>query len=380
MGFGSTLAVVVAAAHAVGATAAQTSSWVAALCLGIAATSAWLSLRSRMPVVTAWSLAGAALIAAGPRGTDLHQAVGAFMLSGALMVASGVIAPLGHAIGRLPSAIAGAMLAGVLLRFVLGLFQVAPVAPALVLPLLLLFLALRQVTPASAVLIVILAGIGLAPLLGFAIPMPRPEFATLVWVRPDFTPQALIGLGLPLFVVTMATQQIAGFAVLRVSGYPPPVRPILVSTGIASIVGAAFGGHSTNLSAVTAAICTGPEAHPDPRRRWLTGPLYALCYLALAASGSSLVALFAALPPPLVATITGLALLAPLSGALHAGFAPEADRFTSALTFGVTASGASLLGIGAPFWGLVAGVIALAIQGWAGRMRSGKSQKAGRLR
>ena len=372
---------IVAAAHALGADAAQTSSWVSALCLGIAITSAWLSIRSRIPVVTAWSLAGAALIAATPAGrVDIHQAVAAFMLSGLLMMAAGVVGPLGRAIARLPSSVSGAMLAGVLLRFVLAMFQAAPAAPGLVLPLLLGFLVLRLVLPAGGVLIVILAGIGLAELLGYTIPPPMPHLSTLVWVRPELSIPALIGLGLPLFLVTMATQQLAGFAVLRVSGYLPPVREILLTTGFVSILGAALGGHSTNLSSVTAAICTGPEAHPDPRRRWLTGPAYAACYVVLAAFGSSLVALFAAFPQPLLATIAGVALLGPLSGALHAAFAKEADRLVSGLTFGVTASGMTLLGIGAPFWGLFAGMVALGMEAAMHRLRSGKAEEARALR
>lgn len=370
VGFGGTLAIIVEAARHLGATPLQTSSWVTSLCLGIGATSAFLSVRHRMPIVTAWSLAGAVLIAASPPGTDIHAAIGAFLLSGALMILSGALPALGEAIARLPPSLGGAMLAGLLLRFVLALFQSAQTAPALVLPLIGIFLLARQAHPASAPLVVIAAGVALALALGFPIPLPdHAGLSALAWIAPAFTPSALIGLGLPLFLVTMATQQVPGAAVLRVSGYVPPVRSVLVATGISSLIVAPFGGYSTNLSSVTAAICTGPDTHPDPRERWRAGPVYALCYFVLAAFGASLVALFAALPPALVATVAGCALLGPLTGAMTAAMAHEKERFAAALAFGVTASGLTLLGIGAAFWGLVAGVAGLALETGAHRMR-----------
>jgi len=370
VGFGGTLAVIVQAAGHLGATAAQTASWVSALCLAIAGTSIVLSLRYRMPVVTAWSLAGAVLIGSAPPGIDLPAATGAFMASAVLTVLSGLLPALGGAIARLPPSISGAMLAGLLLRYVLGLFQAAGGSPGLVLPLLAVFLAARLVHAASAPLAVILCGVALAQALGLPMAMPAGlELSVLVPVMPRFDPAAILGLGVPLFLVTMATQQIAGAAVLRVAGYVPPVRGALLVTGFASLVAAPFGGYSANLSSITAALCTGPDAHPDPARRWMTGPVYGLLYLALAASGASFVQVFTALPPALVATVAGVALLGPMTGALTAAMGQERERFAAVLAFGVTASGVSLLGVGAAFWGLVAGLLALGLQAAERRLR-----------
>lgn len=361
VGFGGTLAIIVQAARTVGATPAQTASWVTSLCLTIAFSSLLLSWVFRAPIVTAWSLAGAVLVIATGGSVDLPSAEGAFALAGLLVVLAGCIPALGRAIARIPGPVAAAMLAGLMLRFVLGLFAQAQTAPALVLPLVALFLAARLAHAASATLVVIAAGLVLAPALGMAVPLPALSFSTLEWVTPHFPARAMIGLGLPLFLVTMATQNLAGFAVLRVCGYDAPVRPILLVTGLMTMLGAPFAGHSCNLASVTAAICTGPEAHPDPVRRWLTGPVYAACYGVLALFGASLVTLFANLPPPLVATVTGVALLGPLTGALTAAMAVERERFAAMIAFAVTGSGVALLGVGAAFWGLLAGLVVLGL-------------------
>ncbi|MBC7801217.1 MAG: benzoate/H(+) symporter BenE family transporter, partial [Gemmatimonadaceae bacterium] len=260
-------------------------------------------------------------------------------------------------------------LAGLLLRFVLALFQSAQGSPLLVLPLIALFLVWRLAHAASAPLAVIVAGVPLAAALG--IPMPLPDglaLSTLTWITPAFSVPALVGLGLPLFLVTMATQQIAGAAVLRVSGYVPPMRGALMTTGLASLVGAPFGGYSINLSSITAAICTGPDAHPDPAKRWMTGPIYGGLYLVLAVFGASLVTLFGTLPPALIATVAGTALLGPLMGSLAAALSKEDQRFAAVLAFAVTASGVSLAGVGSAFWGLGAGLLAIGLdQVWRWR-------------
>lgn len=372
VGFGGTLAVIVQAAGHLGATPGQTASWVAALCLAIAGTSIFLSLRYRMPVVTAWSLAGAVLIGAAPPGIGLAAATGAFLASAVLTILAGLVPALGGAIARLPPSIAGAMLAGVLLRYVLGLFQAAQGSPGLVLPLIAVFMVARLVHAASAPLAVIAAGVPLALLLGLPLPLPAGlELSVLVPVVPEFSPSAIIGLGVPLFLVTMATQQIAGGAVLRLAGYVPPMRGALVATGLATALAAPFGGYSANLSSITAALCTGPDAHPDPARRWMTGPVYGLLYLLLAACGASFTQFFSGLPPALIATVAGAALLGPLMGALAAAMAHEGQRFAAVMAFGVTASGMTLLGIGAAFWGLVAGLLALGLQAGERRLRAG---------
>jgi benzoate membrane transport protein len=369
VGFGSTIAIIIAAAQAVGADAAQTSSWVAALCLAMAASSGILSIRYRMPVVTAWSTPGAALIAASS-GISIHAAVGAFLLAGALIVLAALIKPFGHAIERIPTSIAAAMLAGVLLQFVVGVFQSAQGAPGLVLPLVAIFLAVRLFNPALAVLAVLFVGLGIAFGGGMAQPLTSNlSLSSLAFVKPVFEPTVLIGLGLPLFLVTMASQNLPGFAVLRASGYQPPSRPILAVTGLASVVTALFGAHTSNLAAISAAICTGPDTHPDPAKRWMVGPFYALCYLIFAAFSAALIGLIAALPPELIKTVAGLALLGAFAGALGSALSDGSKVFPAVITLAVTASGLTLFGIGSAFWGLVAGLVTLGLDSAAIRLR-----------
>lgn len=369
VGFGGTLAIVVAAARAVGADAVQTSSWVTALCLAMAATSTVLSVRHRLPIITAWSTPGAALIAT-TSGVTLPEAVGAFLFAGGLVLLTAWLRAVGDLVHRLPATVASGMLGGVLLRFVVAPFESALTTPALVLPLLGLFLLARLASPSAAVLVVLMAGTTLAWGLDLTAGLPGGiELSTLQATLPAFDPAVLLGLGLPLYLVTMASQNLPGFAVLRAAGYEPPARSILAVTGLASLATAPFGAHATNLAAITAAICTGPDTHPDPDRRWLAGPLYGLCYLVLAAFGSSLVELFAAMPPALITTVAGVALLGPLAGAMASAMADDRQRFAAVLSFAVTASGVAAFGIGAPFWGLVAGLAVLGLDRTHARLR-----------
>lgn len=363
VGFGSTLALIVSAAQAMGASEAETASWVAGLCLAMAATTGFLSLYHRLPIVTAWSTPGAALLAAYPEKIGMSAAVGAFIFAAALILLTATLKPLSRLIERIPMPVAAAMLAGVLVQFVLAVFDQLQLEPLLVLPLIILFLAARLISPAAAVLIVLIFGVGLTALLGYVGPLPdHIELSRFVIVTPLFEPTVLIGIGLPLYLVTMASQNLPGFAVLRASGYEPPARSILGVTGLASLATAAIGAHTSNLAAITAAICTGPDTHPDPSKRWMTGPFYALGYLLLAGFGASLVALFAALPVALVATVAGLALIGALVGALATAMAAERDRFAAIATFAVTASGLTLFGIGSAFWGLATGLLVLALE------------------
>ncbi|HST94054.1 MAG TPA: benzoate/H(+) symporter BenE family transporter [Microvirga sp.] len=369
VGFGSTIAIIIAAAGAVGADAAQTSSWVAALCLSMAATSGYLSVQYRIPVVTAWSTPGAALIAASS-GISIHAAVGAFLLAGGLIVLAASVKPFGRLIERIPSAVAAAMLAGILIRFVTAVFESAQGAPALVLPLVAVFLLVRLANPALAVLAVLFVGLGLAFGTGLAKPLPGDvSLSSLTFIAPAFEPAALVGLGVPLFLVTMASQNLPGFAVLRASGYTPPSRPILAVTGFVSVVSALFGAHTSNLAAISAAICTGPDTHPDPSRRWLVGPFYALSYLIFAAFSAALIGLIAALPPELIRTVAGLALMGAFAGALGSALSDPGKIFPAVLTLAVTASGLTLFGIGSAFWGLAAGLVALGLDAIALRIK-----------
>ena len=367
VGIAGALAIVLAAAAAVGATQAETTSWVTALCLSMALTSGFLSWRHRMPIITAWSTPGAAVIAATSGAMKLDAAVAAFIVTGALIVATAAIGPLDRLIRRIPVAVAAGMLAGVLVRFVLQMVEAVPEAPLLVLPLLAIFLVLRLLIPSAAMLVVIAAGIALAAAQGLIASWPRIELSTLTVVTPRFEPAVIIGLAVPLYLVTMASQNLPGAAVLKASGYEPPFASALLVTGLASLLIAPFGAHTINLAAITAAICTGPDAHPDPAKRWHTGVAYLFVYGLLAGLGASLVALFAAFPIVLIKAIAGLGLLGSLAAALAAALADERQRFAGVLAFAVTTSGITLLGIGSAFWGLVAGLAVAALEAMAKR-------------
>jgi len=362
VGFGSTIALVLAAAAAVGASPAQTVSWVLAVSLAKAVGSAGLSLWARVPVVLAWSTPGAALIAA-TAGIDIHQAAGAFMLAGGLIALTGLIAPLERLVSRIPDGIAAGMLAGVLLPFCLKLAPAAVAAPWLALPMVAAFVLVRLWNPALAVLAALATGMALA-LAGGQIAWPAGPLALpgLVFVSPVFAPEVLIGLGLPLYLVTMASQNLPGFATLRAAGYAPPVRPALGVTGILSALAGLFGGHPVNMAAITAAICLGPDVHPDPARRWVVGLAYGAAWVVLGLSASLVIATIGALPPALIAAAVALALLGPLGGALAGAFAPAPQRFAATVTVTVAASGIAVFGIGAAFWGLLAGLAVLALE------------------
>ena len=369
VGFGGTLAIIIAAAQNVGATPDQVTSWIVALCLGIGVFSILLSLHHRIPIVGAWSLAGAVLMAGLPPGTTIQAATGAFLALGALTLLAGAVPILGRLVAALPASIGAGMLAGLLLRFVLALFAAAQIEPWLVLPLLAVFTAARLVHAASAPIVVLLLGLPLAWMLGH--PMPQLSFALagLQWITPSFGPATLLGLGLPLFLVTMATQHVPGTAVLRASGYVPPVRSIWLASGAFTLLMAPFGGYSINIASVTASICTGPDTHKDPAQRFHAGWIYGVIYLVLALCGASIASVLAALPPVLVATVAGTALLAPMTNALASAMREPPERFPAMLAFAVTASGYTTLGLGGAFWGLVAGVGVLSVERLAVRLR-----------
>ncbi|MEI7874976.1 MAG: benzoate/H(+) symporter BenE family transporter [Alphaproteobacteria bacterium] len=360
-GVGGTLPIILAAAQAVGATPEQASSWVSGLGLATALSALALSVRYRMPIITAWSTPGAALIASTSGVPSFAAAVGAFVLAAVLILLTAAIRPLGRLIERIPASIAAAMLAGILLRLVVAMVEHVPSSPLLVLPLLALFLIVRAFMPALASLVVLVAGALLAWSLGLVKPMPGIGFSAIVITAPAWDVATLVGLGVPLYLVTMASQNLPGFAVLRGSGYQPPTQPILAVTGAASLATAFMGAHTSNLAAISAALCTGPDAHPDPAKRWMTGPFYALFWGLIALFGASLVGLFGALPPALLATVAGTALLGSMASAMGAALAGDQDRLAAAGTLAVTVSGVTLMGVGSAFWGLVFGLLILGI-------------------
>lgn len=358
VGFGGTLAIVIAAAGAVGATQLQTASWVTALCLAMAFETAWLSWRTKMPVITAWSTPGVALIAASS-GFSMGEAVGAFLVTGALLVLTALFRPLTMLIARIPASVASGMLAGIVVTFATDAAKTVPLDPWLIVPLIAAFFVLRLVNPAISVLAVLIGGGAAAFLTGRVGGLPTPELSTLTWIWPEFSAGAIVGLAVPLYLVTMASQNLSGLAVLRASGYEPDPAPLIGVTGLFSVLTAPFGASTTNLAAISAAICTGPDVHPDPAERWKTGPFYALAYLVFAIFGASLVAIFAVLPQSLIVLVAGLALLGPLANALGIALRNDEERMAATVTFAVTASGLVLFGIGSAFWGLIAGLVVL---------------------
>ncbi len=275
VGFASTILLIMEAARAVGANTAQQASWAAALCIGMAVTSLYLSWRYRMPIITAWSTPGAVLIATSAAGVTYSNALGAFVVAGVLMLVAGLIKPLEKAIEKIPAPVAAAMLAGVLLRYTLGVPGAALAMPLFVLPLVVVFFALRLSWPLFAVPVIVVMGVAMAGFSGsFAGDCCDFGLTPLVWTTPTFDLQTVLSIGIPLFLVTMASQNLPGFAVLRASGYQPPVQPALIVTGLGSALLAPFGSHAINLAAITASIVTGLTATPTPPSAgWWAGPI-----------------------------------------------------------------------------------------------------------
>ena len=362
VGFASSAVIVFQAASAVGATEAQVGSWMLALGLGMGLTCILLSLHYRVPVVTAWSTPGAALLVTSAAGLSIEEATGAFLVSGGLITLCGFSGWFERAMGRIPVAIASGMLAGVLLRFGLEVLVAMRTRFALAFGMFCAYLVARRLRPRYAVIVALALGVAVAIGQGLLrVDAVRLVLAAPQWVTPRFSPGALIGVALPLFAVTMASQNVPGVAVIRASGYSVPVSPLVGWTGFANLVLAPFGGFALNLAAITAAICMGREAHEDPRRRYVAAMAAGLFYAIIGLFGATIVSLFAAFPRELVAAIAGLALLATIGSGLAAAVGDENQREPALVTFLVTASGVSLAGVGSAFWGLVAGVMTLVI-------------------
>ncbi|MCX7272128.1 MAG: benzoate/H(+) symporter BenE family transporter [Burkholderiales bacterium] len=362
VGFTSSAVIVFQAAATLGADAAQIGSWIWALGLGMGITCIGLSLRWRIPVVTAWSTPGAALLISAGAGASLPEAIGAFVMSAALLTLAGFSGLFERLMNRLPVAIASGMLAGVLLRFGIEAFAAMGTRFGLVAGMLAVYLVARRWLPRFAVMGAFAAGILIAASQGLI----RTEalelgWARPVWTTPTFSVGAFIGLAVPLFLVTMASQNMPGVAVIRASGFATPLSPVLGWIGVVNLVLAPFGGFALNLAAITAALCMGPEAHPDPARRYTAAVSAGIFYLLMGLAGATVVAVFAAFPRELVAGIAGIALLGTIGNALAQALTHERDREPALVTFLVTASGLSLGGIGSAFWGLVAGGVTLAV-------------------
>jgi len=362
VGFTSSVAIVFQAAQGLGATPAQITSWMWALGLGTGLTSIGLSLWYRQPVLTAWSTPGAALLVA-THGVSLPVATGGFIVSAVLITIAGASGAFERLMDRVPVAIAAALLAGVLTRFGLDAALATHDAPWLIVVMALAFVIGRRFWPRFAVPGVLLAGIAMAATSGrIALAGVQWGWARPLFVMPEFSLAAAIGLGLPMFIVTMASQNLPGVAAQRAAGVTAPVSPVIATTGVATLLLAPFGSFGLNLAAITAAICMGPEAHPDPRRRYVAPIAAGVFYLLIGLGGGAVVGLIGAFPHALVVAVAGLTLLGTIAGALSSALAVERHRDAAAITFLITLSGVTLGGIGAPFWGVVAGAVALGVQ------------------
>jgi benzoate membrane transport protein len=362
VGFTSSAVIVFQAAHTLGATPAEIASWMWALGLGMGFTCIGLSLRYRAPVVTAWSTPGAAMLITSAAGVPMPEAIGAFLVCGALITLCGFTGWFERAISRIPISIASAMLAGVLLRFGLDVFVAMKAQFLMTFAMFIVYLIARRSVPRYAVVLALVLGIAIAAVEGLLrVDGLRFELAHPVWTSPQFSVGALIGVALPLFAVTMASQNVPGVAVLRASGYSTPISPLIGWTGVATVVLAPFGGYALNLAAITAAICMGREAHEDPSKRYVAAVAAGFFYILIGLFGATVGAVFAAFPRELVLAIAGLALLGTIGNGLAAALGQEGQREPALITFLVTASGVSLGGIGSAFWGLVAGAVAIAL-------------------
>lgn len=365
VGITSSVALVFQAASAFGATPAQLSSWMWALGWGIGLCCALPSLWLRKPVMVAWSTPGAAVLAAAGAGGDfsMAEAVGAFMVSAALITWCGWSGWFERLMDRIPAALAAALLAGVLARFGLQVFEAAQSALPLVLVMLAAYLLSRRLVARYAVMVTLLAGVLYASVLG-QMQWSQVQWSLAVpqWTSPVFTWQAMVSLALPLFVVTMASQNLPGVAVIRSAGYHLPVSKLIGMTGLATFLLAPFGAFGINLAAITAAMCMGPQAHSDPSKRYTAAVWCGLFYVLMGIFGAVVAGLLVAFPKELVMAIAGLALLGSIGGGLVAALQQENSREAALITFLVTLSGVVIAGVGSAFWGVVAGSVALFVQ------------------
>ncbi len=375
VGFTSSIAIVFQAAQAFGATQEMLASWVWAISIGMGLTTAIPSLMIRKPVMVAWSTPGAAVLASAglAGGFSMGQAVGAFMASAALIVLIGASGWFEALTKRIPLSIASALLAGVLARFGIAGFAAAQTALPLVLLMLLTYLLGRRFMPLYAVpLTLLFAILFVAGQGGFSNVVIPTGLTWPVYVAPEFTWSAMVSLALPLFVVTMASQNMPGVAAIKACGFGDeranggdaglPVSRILTMTGVATLVFAPFGAFSLNLSAITAAMCMGPQSHPDKSRRYTAAVCCGLIYIALGLFGATIMAMLSAFPQALVVAIAGLALMATIGNGLASALHKESDREAAMVTFLITLSGVVIGGVGSAFWGLLAGSLALAVQ------------------
>ena len=363
VGYASTFTLVLAALTAAGASPQQAGSGLMSICIAIGILNIVVSARIKLPISFAWSTPGVAFIlTVGEPVGGFPAVAGAFLVAAALIVLTGLIKPLARLVGAIPAPIANAMLAGMLLTLCFAPITAVAQMPLLALPILFAWvIGLRFARRYAVPLAVLVTGVVLATTTHLPPGALDGSWPSLVPVMPAFTWDAIVRIGLPLYIVTMASQNLPGLAVMQANGYTLKPAPLFILTGAASAVTALFGGHTANLAAITAAICAGPEAHPDKTKRWPAPVAAGVVYLFLALAASLAAAFIAASPPLLIQAVAGLALLSSLTAALAGALVVEEFRLPAILTFVTTASGVTVLGVGAPFWGLVAGLAMLLV-------------------
>ncbi|MDM2833913.1 benzoate/H(+) symporter BenE family transporter [Citrobacter sp. Cpo091] len=362
VGYASSAAIIWQAALAAGATTGQIAGWMTALGLAMGVSTLALTLWYRAPVLTAWSTPGAALLVTGLQGVSIQDAIGVFIVANALIVLCGITGLFARLMKIIPHSLASAMLAGILLRFGLQAFNSLNSELILCGSMLLAWLVLKVIAPRYAVIAAMLVGIAIALVKGDIVTDSVNLSPVLpAFIAPHFSLAHSISIALPLFLVTMASQNAPGIATMKASGYSLPVSPLIVFTGLLALLFSPFGVYSICIAAITAAICQSPEAHPDVNRRWLAAAAAGVFYILAGVFGGSVTGLMAALPVSWIQMLAGLALLGTISGSLFQALHNEAERDAAIVTFLVTASGLTVFGIGSAFWGLVVGGICYSV-------------------
>ncbi|MFF2886975.1 benzoate/H(+) symporter BenE family transporter [Paenibacillus sp. NPDC057967] len=357
--YGGTFILVFQAAKVAGLSPEMTASWIWSISIGVGITGIWLSYRYRAPIITAWSTPGVAFLVSALAVTPYAEAIGAYMISALGFILLGLSGMFERFVRMIPPGIASGLLAGILLQFGISAFGGVEVDPMLVVILFAAYIVLRRFTSRYAIIGILAIG------LVYLITTGKADFSSIklaaaspVFVVPEFSWHALLGVALPLFIITLTGQYMPGMLVLRNDGFKTSANPILTVTGLGSLLAAPFGSHAFNVAAITAAICTGKDAHENPEKRYLAGIACGIFYIIVGVFGVTLAALFLILPATFIATLAGLALLGTIGGSLANALTEPKGRETALITFLATAANVTLLGVGGAFWGLMAGLIA----------------------
>ena len=357
--YGGTFILVFQAAKVAGLSPEMTASWIWSISIGVGITGIWLSYRYKEPIITAWSTPGVAFLVSALAVTPYPEAIGAYLISALGFIILGLSGMFERFVRLIPPGIASGLLAGILLQFGISAFGGAKVDPLLVVVLFAAYILLRRFTSRYAIVGILVIG------LLYLITMGKADFSNIklaiaspVFVVPEFSLHALLGVALPLFIITLTGQYMPGMIVLRNDGFKTSANPILTVTGLGSLLTAPFGSHAFNVAAITAAICTGKDAHEDASKRYIAGIACGIFYIVIGVFGVTLAALFLILPATFIATLAGLALLGTIGGSLANALTDPKGRETALITFLATAANVTLLGVGGAFWGLIAGMAA----------------------